>query len=62
MLSNLWDSMTGWLMGTGSGFDFGSGSDSTDSSGSPVFSYVILGAAVLLIVAMIFGELEDMAA
>jgi hypothetical protein len=34
---------------------------STDTSGSPVFSYVIVGAAVLLIVAMIFGELEDIA-
>lgn len=35
---------------------------STDTSGgSPVFAYVLVGAAVLLIVAMIFGELEDIA-
>lgn len=39
----------------------GDGGDSSDNGGSPVFSYVLLGAAVLLIVAMIFGELEDVA-
>jgi hypothetical protein len=44
-----------WLMGTSDT------TDASDSNGSPVFSYVLVGAAVLLIVAMIFGELEDIA-
>lgn len=39
----------------------GDATDSTDSGGSPVFAYVLVGAAVLLIIAMIFGELEDIA-
>lgn len=36
-------------------------SDTGNGGGSPVFAYVLVGAAVLLIVAMIFGELEDIA-
>jgi hypothetical protein len=36
------------------------GKPSTTSNGaSPVFSYVLLGAAVLLLIAVIFGELEN---
>ena len=40
-----------WLAGTGSG--------SPNGESSPVFSYVLLGAAILLLVAVIFGELEE---
>jgi hypothetical protein len=42
--------MWNWLTGT-------SGSNGADAS--PVFSYVLILAAVLLLVAVIFGELED---
>lgn len=50
MMSTIWN----WLFP-------GDATDASDSNGSPVFSYVLVGAAVLLIVAMIFGELEDIA-
>lgn len=56
MFANAW----GWLSGTSSSFSFdGSTSGGDDSAGSPIFSYLLLGAAVILIVAVIFGELED---
>jgi hypothetical protein len=45
---DLWN----WLTGGSSG----------SSGSSPVFSYVLMAAAVLLLVAVIFGELEDVAA
>jgi amino acid transporter len=45
VMPNFW----GWLFGT---------SDTADSGGSTVFSYVLVGAVVLLLVAVIFGELE----
>ena len=44
--------MLDWLLGTTGSSDSGS------SSGSPIFSYVLLGAGILLLVAVIFGELE----
>jgi hypothetical protein len=46
------DSLLKWGFGVSS-------SPSDDSAGSPLFSYVLLGAAVLLLIAVIFGELEN---
>jgi hypothetical protein len=43
--------MLDWLFGTNS-------NDGTSSGSSPVFAYVLVGAAILLLVAVIFGELE----
>ena len=48
----MWDSILKWGFGV-------TPSSSTDSGASPVFSYVLLGAAVLLLIAVIFGELEN---
>lgn len=45
-MNDLWN----WLMGTSS--------EGSNNGSSPVFSYVLVGAAILLIVAVIFGELE----
>jgi hypothetical protein len=60
-ISDAWN----WLWGTSSTPTFNpfdtSGNSGTDSGASPVFSYVLIGAAVFLVIAIIFGELEDVA-
>ena len=50
-----------WLTGQSSSsspFGASDGGDGGDGS-SPIFSYVLIGAVVLVVVAVIFGELEE---
>lgn len=56
-LTNMWNWLWG-TSGTSSGSILSGNGTSSNGSGSPVFSYVLIGAVVLLIVAVIFGELE----